>query len=71
MASAHSTPKTDLSEPELLLRDLERNAAYWERQATREKMQSKTESCLKRRDRCLRLAAQIRDAMTGDGSEVT
>lgn len=71
VAASGSTPNTKFPEPEQLLRDLERNAAYWERQATLEKRPIKAGACLKRRERCLRMAADIRDTMTSEGSEVT
>lgn len=61
VARARLTPNAEFPEPEQLLRDLKRNAAYWERQAMREKRQIKVRDCLERRDRCLRLAAEIYD----------
>lgn len=70
MGKVRPSSNTIYPDAEQMLEDLERNAAYWERQATLQKVQLKAGACLKRRDRCLSLAAHIRRTIARDETEV-
>ena len=48
------------TEPEQILRELEHMVAYWERQAELAKLPSRAAAFLRKRDRCLEMADQVR-----------
>lgn len=69
-ASGGASPDAKLSEPERLLRELQYMIDHWSRQASNEKRSSRMAMCIRKKERCIKMADQVRQSIERQREEL-